>query len=66
MYRQQKFIGWVCRMWSHSIEHGWTSYFETFPTREKAEECGRTHNSYLRKDETAREYEIYKQFTEPF
>lgn len=57
--------GWTCRTWVE--ENGeWTSEFDTFRTQEEAEEYGRVFLTLIRHDETAREYEIYKHFPDPF
>ena len=63
--KKQKQIGWICRCWTQTV-HGWTSDFATFDTREDAEEHGRIHNSLIQRDDLAREFEVYKNATDPF
>lgn len=57
--------GWTCRTWTEEAGE-WKSEFDTFRTREEAEEHGQTFLSLIRRDETAREYEVYKHFPDPF
>lgn len=66
MYKTQTQVGWICRTWTNTVENGWTSEFDRFDTEQEAEEYGRIHNKLIKRDELAREYEIYKDFTEPF
>ena len=51
---------WVCRMWTETPEGEWLSEFETFATKEEAEEMGKMHCALKRKTDWSREYEVYK------
>ena len=61
---KQKHIGWICRQWTET-EHGWTSDFDRFSTEEEARNHGEIFVRNIRTDELAREFEVYKDFTEP-
>ena len=53
--------GWICRQWTE--KHGdWTSEFDRFRTEEEAIEWGQSHIRAIKSDETAREFEVYKDF----
>ena len=62
---KQKHIGWICRAWTET-SHGWTSEFENFATEEEAREHGYKFCQMMNQDELAREFEVYKNFTDPF
>ena len=64
--KKQTQNGWICRTWIETSENGWTSEFDRFDTEEEAREHGYTHNRLIKQDELSREFEVYKDFTDPF
>lgn len=64
--KTQTFNGWICRTWRETSENGWTSQFDRFDTEEEAREFGQTFCRMINSDELSREYEIYKDYTDPF
>lgn len=64
--KKQVFIGWICRCWTETSLEGWTSEFESFDTEEEAIEYGKHHNAMLGRYELARDFEVYKNFSDPF
>ena len=64
--KKQVQTGWICRTWKYTAENGWTSEIDRFATEEEAIHFGRTHCKMLHVDEVTREYEVYKDFTDPF
>lgn len=64
--KKQVMIGWICRTWTETALNGWQSEFDRFDTEEEAISFGQFHNSLIKDDELSREYEVYKDFTDPF
>ena len=62
---KQEFCGWICRQWIETPS-GWTSDFDRFYTAEAAREHGQIFLSLIGGDETAREYEVYKDYKTTF
>lgn len=65
MMKAQTQTGWICRTWTETSENGWTSQFDRFDTEEEAREFGYAHNRNIGYSELAREFEVYKDFTDP-
>lgn len=51
---------WICRTWTETSLNGWCSEFDIFETEEEANEFGRIHLKFIRIEDLAREYEVYK------
>lgn len=62
---KQEHIGWVCRTWIETPD-GNKMEFNYFLTEDEANQFGQAFNSQIGGNETAREYEVYKHFTDPF
>ncbi len=58
-YQKGEIIMWICRQWTEKNGE-WTSQFDSFETEKEAKEYGRYFLKNICKDDTAREYEIYR------
>ena len=57
------FVGWICRVWTETVEEGFISDIVKFNTEQEADQYGRSAmRQPLGKDEVYREFEVYKDF----